>query len=138
MYFRQQACGEASADVQALVVAAAFICTPIAVWDGDGPVWCSEGPKVRIANISARELDGSCRHGHSCPKATGIAARDALVALLGAQTGQWTTGHIEVRGQAMRCLVLGESYGRTIATCRLANGRDLGEAMIATGTVLHW
>lgn len=23
-----------------------FQCTPGAVWDGDGPVWCAEGPKV--------------------------------------------------------------------------------------------
>lgn len=121
-----------------MIAAAAFVCTPIAVWDGDGPVWCAEGPKIRIANISARELDGSCRRGHPCPNASGIAARDALVGLLGGPTGRWDTGHIEVRARGMRCSALGDSYGRTVATCTLADGRDLGRAMIATGTVARW
>ncbi|CAM4321290.1 hypothetical protein NOLU111490_17390 [Novosphingobium lubricantis] len=25
----------------ALVSAATFVCTPVAVWDGDGPIWCN-------------------------------------------------------------------------------------------------
>jgi hypothetical protein len=37
----------------------AFPCTPVAVWDGDGPIWCAEGPRLRLAGIAARELDGS-------------------------------------------------------------------------------
>lgn len=24
-----------------------FTCTPVRVWDGDGPVWCKEGPRGR-------------------------------------------------------------------------------------------
>ncbi len=35
-----------------------FACTPVRVWDGDGPIWCSEGPRVRLAGIAAREMDG--------------------------------------------------------------------------------
>lgn len=31
-----------------------FTCTPTHVWDGDGPVWCAEGPHLRIAGIAAR------------------------------------------------------------------------------------
>ena len=23
-----------------------FTCTPTRVWDGDGPVWCKEGPRI--------------------------------------------------------------------------------------------
>lgn len=38
-----------------------FTCTPTHVWDGDGPVWCAEGPHLRIAGIAAREMDGTCR-----------------------------------------------------------------------------
>ena len=26
-----------------------FTCTPTRVWDGDGPIWCAEGPRVRLA-----------------------------------------------------------------------------------------
>src|SRR3546814_10585011 len=43
-----------------------FLCTPTLVADGDGPVWCAEGPRIRIAGIAARELDGTCRRGHPC------------------------------------------------------------------------
>ncbi|GAA4720909.1 hypothetical protein GCM10023325_17560 [Sphingomonas lutea] len=55
-----------------------FTCTPIAVWDGDGPIWCAEGQKVRIAGVAARELDGTCRSRQPCPpvkrstRATGL------------------------------------------------------------------
>jgi endonuclease YncB( thermonuclease family) len=38
----------------ALLAGAAFTCTPVRVWDGDGPIWCAEGPKVRLAGIAAR------------------------------------------------------------------------------------
>ena len=47
-----------------------FTCTPTHVWDGDGPVWCAEGPHLRIAGIAAREMDGTCRTNQPCPNAT--------------------------------------------------------------------
>ncbi|MBA4192747.1 MAG: hypothetical protein C0467_32680 [Planctomycetaceae bacterium] len=116
----------------------AFICTPIAVWDGDGPIWCKEGPKIRIEGIAAREMDGSCRRGHPCPSASAEQARDALVQLLGTPTGRLSSGHISIRAKAISCRSSSESYGRTVASCRLADGRDLASAMLATGTVLPW
>lgn len=39
----------------------AFSCTPVAVYDGDGPIWCAEGPRIRLTAIAAREMDGTCR-----------------------------------------------------------------------------
>lgn len=122
----------------ALVSAATFVCTPVAVWDGDGPIWCKEGPKIRIAGIAAREMDGTCSRGHPCPAASAVAARDALVQLLGGPKGQRDTGHIIVRASAMRCSVDGQSYGRVVASCRLSDGRDLAKAMLATRTVQPW
>src|SRR3546814_11542766 len=55
-----------------------FLCTPTRVWDGDGPVWCAEGPRIRLAGIAARESDGTCRSNQPCPDAPAQAARDAL------------------------------------------------------------
>ena len=78
-----------------------FTCTLVAVWDGDGPIWCAEGPKIRLAGIAAREIDESCKPGHPCPEATGRDARDTLVALLGGEKGRLPTGHIRVAGGAM-------------------------------------
>jgi endonuclease YncB( thermonuclease family) len=117
----------------------AFLCTPTAVWDGDGPVWCEEGPRLRIAGIAARELDGSCSAGHPCPDATAEQARAALVSLLGGQRGTLSSGHIRVSARAMRCVSTGSAGGnRTGAFCSLPDGRDLSCAMLATRTVARW
>jgi endonuclease YncB( thermonuclease family) len=116
-----------------------FTCTPTAVWDGDGPVWCAEGPHLRISGIAAKEMDGSCRVGQPCPNASASEARDALVGLLGGARGSLPTGHIRVQAAPMHCLSVGSAGGnRTAAWCRLANGRDLSCAMVATRTVLPW
>lgn len=71
------ACSPAPAAQEQVRSGDTFTCTPIPVWDGDGPIWCAEGPKIRLAGIAARELDGSCRPAHPCP-----AAEPALLAII--------------------------------------------------------
>ena len=116
-----------------------FRCTPVAVYDGDGPIWCAEGPHVRLAGIAAREMDGSCRSAQPCPDATSIEARDALVRLLGGARGRLSTGHIIVRGSAMTCISRGSAGGtRTAALCSVPAFGDLSCAMVQTRTVLRW
>ena len=118
---------------------AAFTCTPTRVWDGDGPIWCAEGPKIRLAGIAAREIDGSCRPYHPCPATSGPAARDALAALLGRRTGAAPTGHVLLAAQPLRCLSDGSGKGqRTAAWCRTAAGVDLSCAMVKNGYALRW
>ena len=117
----------------------AFHCTPTAVWDGDGPIWCAEGPRVRLAGIAARELDGSCSLGHPCPEASAIHARDALVRLLGEPTGTGSHGHVTVKGPTMRCVSDGSGGGnRTAAWCVSPKGGDLSCAMVAMKTAAIW
>ena len=116
-----------------------FTCTPTRVWDGDGPIWCSEGPKIRLAGIAAREIDGVCKPHHPCPPASGPAARDALVSLLGRRTGVAPTGHVLLRAQPLRCLSDGSGNGdRTAAWCRTSGGLDLSCAMVRNGYALRW
>jgi len=116
-----------------------FRCTPTAVWDGDGPVWCAEGPRLRLSGIAAREIDGSCRPGQPCPSASGQASRDRLVTLLGGARGTWRDGHIAVAGPSMTCVSQGPGKGdRTAALCVLPGGKDLSCLMIASGTVKRW
>ena len=125
----------------ASIVAAgqSFTCTPTHVWDGDGPVWCAEGPHVRISGIAARETDGTCRSNQPCPAASAEQARDALVDLLGGARGTASTGHVLVDGPLLTCRSDGSAGGsRTAAWCRFPSGADLSCAMIATGTVLRW
>lgn len=116
-----------------------FACTPIAVYDGDGPIWCKEGPKIRLAGIAAREMDGTCRSNQPCPKASAITSRDYLASLVGDKVGQRPEGHIIVRGPALTCLSQGNGRGsRTAAWCRTASGVDLSCAMVKSGMALRW
>ena len=48
----------ANASVPVIPSGQTFVCTPTHVWDGDGPVWCEEGPRLRLAGIAARDLMG--------------------------------------------------------------------------------
>ena len=128
-----------AAAVPVLTSGTAFDCTPTRVWDGDGPVWCAEGPRLRIAGIAAREHDGSCRTNQPCPAATAKASRDALVRLIGRPVGRSREGHILVLGETMQCLSNGPAGGsRTGAWCRTATGIDLSCALVASGAVLRW
>lgn len=116
-----------------------FTCTPTHVWDGDGPIWCAEGPKVRLAGIAAREMDGSCSPGHPCPGASATAARDGLAKLLGNVTGMASTGHLLVKGPRLRCVSEGGAGGkRTAAWCRSPVHGDVSCAMVKAGQVERW
>nr|WP_082992568.1 hypothetical protein [Erythrobacter sp. QSSC1-22B] len=116
-----------------------FDCTPVAVWDGDGPVWCEEGPRIRLSGIAAREMDGTCSVGHPCPDATAEDARDALVSLVGVPTGRSSHGHITVEGPTMRCLSVGGGGGnRMAAWCVSTRGGDLSCAMVSGGWAARW
>ena len=124
---------------EVVAAGATFTCTPTAVWDGDGPVWCAEGQKIRLAGIAAREIDGDCKTGHPCPATSGIDARDRLVGLLGGARGTLGTGHIKVRAATMRCLSDGSANGdRTAAWCTTAGGMDLNCAMVQSGAAMRW
>lgn len=117
----------------------AFECTPIRVWDGDGPIWCAEGPRVRLSGIAAREMDGRCNANQPCPEVSEIESRDALVRLIGRQTGQSPEGHILVTGPKLRCRSVGSAGGiRTAAWCVSPLSGDLSCAMVKGGWALRW
>jgi endonuclease YncB( thermonuclease family) len=125
----------------AAVVAAGqtFTCTPTRVWDGDGPIWCADGPRIRLSGIAAREMDGTCSRGHPCPNASAKAARDYLVHLLGGGKGTASTGHILVSGPALRCTSTGPAGGnRTGAWCSAPAVGDLSCAMVKSGYAAKW
>jgi hypothetical protein len=118
---------------------ATFHCTPTRVWDGDGPVWCAEGPRIRLAGVAARESDGTCRSNQPCPGATADQAKSALISLVGRRTGTSREGHALVTGPTMTCRSEGGAGGsRTAAWCRSPRVGDLSCALVATRTVLVW
>lgn len=116
-----------------------FECTPTRVWDGDGPIWCAEGPRIRLSGIAAREMDGTCNPNQPCPAASAEEARDALVRLVGRATGRSAQGHVLVTGPTMRCQSVGSGVGnRTAAWCVSPQGGDLSCAMVRGGWALRW
>ncbi|MDP9414188.1 MAG: hypothetical protein M3Q08_08850 [Pseudomonadota bacterium] len=111
-----------------------FTCTPTRVYDGDGPIWCAEGPRVRLAGIAAREMDGTCRSGHPCPAVSAEASRDHLAALVGRPTGRSAQGHILVTGPKLSCVSNGSAGGkRTAAWCTSPAAGDLSCRMVRDG-----
>lgn len=116
-----------------------FTCTPVAVWDADGPIWCAEGPRIRLAGVAGRELDNTCRPGHPCPTMSGIVARDALVRLLGGPKGTLPTGHIRVAGPMLTCRSDRSANGsRTAAWCTSSRTGDLSCRLVSLGSVVQW
>ena len=129
----------ADAPSQVVPASQTFRCTPTAVWDGDGPVWCAEGPKVRIAGVAAREMDGTCRANQPCPPVSAIDARDRVVRLFGGARGTLPEGHIVVRSATMTCRSDGSAGGsRTAAWCTSPNFGDLSCAVVRAGGAVRW
>ena len=132
--------------ITALLFAAAMVpagqtfrCTPTRVWDGDSPVWCAEGPRIRLSGVAAKELDGSCKAGHPCPKSDPIQSRDALVLLIGKPLGIAREGHVLVRGPTMSCRSDGGAGGdRTAAFCVSPKSGDVSCNMVAGGWAAKW
>jgi len=116
------------------------MCTPTHVWDGDGPIWCKEGPRVRLAGVAAREIDETCKRNHPCPEKSGVAARDALVRLVGEPNGAVSKhGHILVLGPTMQCTSVGSAGGsRTAAWCISPKSGDVNCAIVRGGWALKW
>ena len=116
-----------------------FTCTPTRVWDGDGPIWCAEGPRIRLSGIAAREMDGTCRTNQPCPEVDPIASRDALAKRIGRSVGFSREGHIIIQGPAISCLSEGSAGGnRTAAWCVSPISGDLSCAMVLGGWALRW
>lgn len=116
-----------------------FTCTPTAVWDGDGPIWCAEGPRIRLAGIAAREIDGTCRANQPCPVMSGTRARDTLVRVLGGRRSTLATGHVKVAGPTLICRSDGSAGGsRTAAWCVSKQTGDLSCRLIREGSVVRW
>jgi hypothetical protein len=116
-----------------------FACTPVRLWDGDGPIWCNEGPRVRLAGINARETDGTCSPGHPCPSASADDATVALAALLGETVGRAEEGHLLIKGPTLSCKSTGGALGeRTGGWCVSPLHGDLACALLDSGTVARW
>lgn len=101
-----------------------FSCQVTGVHDGDGPIYCATGEKIRLTAVAARETDGSCSPGHPCPDATAEEARAELDRL--------------TRGQTLQCEKTGTSYSRVTAWCWRPDGTEVNCAMVRSGKAAYW
>ncbi len=107
----------------------AFFCTVTRVHDGDGPLWCAEGPKVRIAGVQAPDFRSAepCRQHRASYVCSDRAAR----------ASQRTVSALVLR-RRLTCQAIEPSYARIVARCRLPDGRDLSCAVIMAGAAARW
>jgi endonuclease YncB( thermonuclease family) len=113
----------------ALEQPAPFVCSVTRVHDGDGPIWCKEGPKIRVAGIQAPDFESAdpCRRrkpGYVCSDVRARASQRIVSSL--------------VLHHRLRCVALEPSYSRMVATCRLADGRDLACTTVRAGAANWW
>lgn len=106
-----------------------FECRVIKVHDGDGPLWCADGRKVRIAGVQAPDFTTAepCRRrkpGYVCNDAEARRSKQ-IVELL-------------VLGRPLSCRPVDRSWQRVVARCTLPDGRSLTCAVMAHGAAVRW
>lgn len=109
-----------------------LVCHVVRVHDGDGPLWCRSGLKIRVAGIQAPDFEsaGPCRRP---------AARRAAYTCddRAAARSQRIVSNL-ILGKRLACQPTGESYSRIVARCTLPDGRSLSCAAIAAGAAIRW
>lgn len=100
-----------------------FSCRVSSVHDGD-TLRCSDGTRVRLHAVAARELDETCSPGHPCPAATGAAAKYALTDL--------------ALGKTLDCEPTGTTYNRIAAICTTPENLEINCAMVERGYAVIW
>jgi endonuclease YncB( thermonuclease family) len=118
--------------LMALAAAGTFSCTVTRVHDGDGPLWCASGIKVRIAGVQAPDFK-SAAPCHRPDARRGNYICDDAAATRSQQVVERIVLH-----QTMRCQPMGTSYKRVVARCTLGDGRSLSCTVIAAGAAVRW
>ena len=110
----------------------AFTCDVVRIHDGDGPLWCRSGEKVRVAGIQAPDFQSAepCRRP--------VARRAAYTCDDRAAARSQRIVSSLVMSKRLTCQPMGKSYSRIVARCTLPDGRSLSCAAIAAGAAVRW
>ena len=100
-----------------------FLCDVSSITDGD-TLRCSDGTRVRLHAVAARESDETCKPGHPCPSASAASATATLAQL--------------ASGQTLQCEQTGTSYNRVTAVCWNQQNTEINCAMVNSGTTVVW
>lgn len=106
-----------------------FTCDVIRVHDGDGPLTCANGIKVRIAGVQSPDYESAepCRIGKA-----GYVCDDSR-----ARAAQRVTAGLALN-KRLACTAVDKSWNRVVARCWLPDGRSLTCAVIARGGGWRW
>lgn len=94
------------------IAAASFSCTVARVHGGDGPRWCSNGIKVRIAGVQAPDFESASPCRAANPRRVNYRCDDTA-----AKRSQEIVEHLVLR-QTLRCEGTGKSSARVVARWR--------------------
>ncbi len=100
-----------------------FSCRVTSITDGD-TLRCSDGVRIRLHAIAAREMDETCPTGHPCPDASGASAHAELQSL--------------ASGKSLSCSQTGQSYDRVTAICWTPENQEINCAMVRSGKAVVW
>lgn len=109
---------------------APFSCVVVRVYDGDGPLWCGNGIRVRIAGVQAPDYEDA----EPCHRRNDSRAKYTCDDAAADRSQQI----VELLRQTMICQPVGISYARVVAQCTLADGRSLSRAVLAAGAAVRW
>ena len=110
----------------------ALICDVVRVHDGDGPLWCRSGVKIRIAGVQAPDFE------RAAPCRRPAALRRAYVCDdRAARRSQQIVARLTL-GKRLVCQPVDRSYKRVVARCTLPDGRSLSCAAVAAGAAIRW
>lgn len=109
-----------------------FVCEVVKVHDGDGPIWCRNGIKVRVAGIQAPD------YASAAPCRRPAAKRTAYICDSAAAKRSRATVERLVLRKRITCQPVDRSYKRLVARCTLPDGRSLSCAAIAAGAAVRW
>jgi endonuclease YncB( thermonuclease family) len=100
-----------------------FPCRVSSITDGD-TLRCTDGTRIRLHAVAAREMDETCSAGHPCPSASGASAKAELQRLAG--------------GKSLSCSRTGRSFDRVTAICWTPENLEVNCAMIRSGKAVVW
>jgi endonuclease YncB( thermonuclease family) len=109
-----------------------IVCVVTHVHDGDGPLWCLSGEKIRVAGIQAPDFESAAPCKRAAERRRSYVCDDRAAAL-----SQRIMSGL-VFGKRLVCRPVDVSYRRTVARCTLPDGRSLSCAALAAGAAIRW
>ncbi|MFK3888491.1 thermonuclease family protein [Sphingomonas sp. NPDC079357] len=109
-----------------------LICHVVHVHDGDGPLWCRSGEKIRIAGVQAPDFESAAPCHRPAAQRRTYDCDDRA-----ARRSQQIVARLAL-GKRLVCQPVDRSYERVVARCRLPDGRSLSCAAVAAGAAVRW